>query len=357
MLMLVLVALLGLLLMQAMYDDFRDLLRVGAGTVDVVFYFAIKLPSYLSVVLPLALLVSLLYVLGRLHRNLEITAMRAAGIGLFRITRAIWAAGVLLCGLTWYLNANVIPWSVEESREVWQRLSFQSEAQEEGAVDRVGATATVAFDNRGDNRMWFMNRYSEYTGRGYGVAVTELDEQRREKTRLQAREAWFDEALGGWVFKEGREIWIDPTTGEVQRTVPFERKVMAHYHEVPQLMLVFDLKPSDLSFNELRRVIEFHRQESNPKLTQYAVRYYAAMAETFGPLIIIALAIPFSVAGVRVNPAVGVSKSIGLVLLYLVLAKFSSALGTQGTLEPVEAALAPGAIMLLIGLALLQRVR
>jgi len=205
--------------------------------------------------------------------------------------------------------------------------------------------------------MWFMNRYSAYTGRGYGVAVTELDELRREKTRLQAREAWFDAAKGGWVFKDGRETWIDPATGAVQRTTAFERKVVTHYQEDPALMLVFDLKPDDLSFHELRRIIDFYRQENDPKLTRYAVRYYSAMADTLGPLIIIALAIPFSVSGVRVNPAVGVSKSIGLVLLYLVLAKFSAALGTQGTLQPVEAAIAPGAIMLLIGLGLMQRVR
>ena len=357
MLVLVLVALMGLLLMQAMYDDFRDLLDVGAGVIDVMFYFAVKMPSYLSVVLPLALLVSLLYVLGRLHRNLEITALRAAGVGLFRVTRTIWLAGVGLCALTWYLNSVVIPWSVEESRGVWQGLLFQSEVREEQAVDRVGSTATVAFDNRQDGRMWFMNRYSAYTGRGYGVAVTELDELRREKTRLQAREAWFDAAKGGWVFKDGRETWIDPATGAVQRTTAFERKVVTHYQEDPALMLVFDLKPDDLSFHELRRIIDFYRQENDPKLTRYAVRYYSAMADTLGPLIIIALAIPFSVSGVRVNPAVGVSKSIGLVLLYLVLAKFSAALGTQGTLQPVEAAIAPGAIMLLIGLGLMQRVR
>ena len=74
---LVLGATLGLLLMQAMYDDFRDLLADGATAVDLAVYYMIKLPSYLSVVLPLALLVSLLYTLGQMHRNHEITALRA----------------------------------------------------------------------------------------------------------------------------------------------------------------------------------------------------------------------------------------------------------------------------------------
>ncbi len=353
---LVLGATMGLLLMQAMYDDLGDLIDVGASAIDVVFYYTVKLPSFLSLVLTLSLLLSLLFTLGRLHRNLEITALRAAGLGFFRITRMIWAAGVLLCGVTWYLNGTVIPWSVETSRSILQDLRVRGQGQIEES-DRVEAVYSVAFDNRRENRMWFMNRYSRYTGRGYGVVVTELDGERREKTRLQAREAWFDPHRG-WVFLRGRETWIDPETAEVQRTVAFDEKLVAHYREDPALMLVFDQKADDLSFFELERVIAFHRaEEDDPKVKRYAVRYYGLLAETLGPLIIIALAIPFAVSGVRVNPAVGVSKSISLFLLYFVLFKASSTLGARGVLDPMWAALAPNLAMLALGIALMTRVR
>ncbi len=353
---LVLGATVGMLVMQSMYDDLDDLLEVGAGTVDIVFYYAVKLPSFLSVVLTLSLLLSLLFTLGRLHRNLEIAAMRAAGLSLWRITRVIWVAGVLLCGLTWYLNGTVIPWSVEASRDVLQDLRIRGQGKVE-RVDRVEAVESVAFDNRPERRMWFMNRYSRYTSRGYGVTVTELDADRRERTRLQAREAWFDEEQLGWKFREGRETWIDPVTGEVQRTVPFEEKFVGHYREDPALMLVFDQRPQDLSFFELERIIAFHKADDDPKVQRYAVRYYGVLAETLGPLIVIALAIPFAVAGVRVNPAVGVSKSIGLFLIYFVLFKASTALGARGSVDPLWAALAPNLAMLAIGVVLMLRVR
>lgn len=355
-LLLVLGATMGMLLMQSMYDDLGDLLEVGAGAVDIVFYYAVKLPSFLSVVLTLSLLLSLLFTLGRLHRNLEITAMRAAGLGFWRITRSIWIAGVVLCGVTWYLNGTVIPWSVEASRDIFQDLRIKGEGKIERA-DQVESVNSVAFDNRQERRMWFMNRYSRYTQRGYGVTVTELDTERREKTRLQAREAWYDEERVGWEFRDGRETWIDPATGEVQRTLPFAEHFVGHYREDPKLILVFDQKPESLSFFELERVIAFHRAESDPKLKRYAVRYYGLLAETMGPLIIIALAIPFAVAGVRVNPAVGVSKSIGLFLIYFVLFKASTALGARGVLDPMWAALSPNLTMLLLGIVLMTRVR
>ena len=104
-------------------------------------------------------------------------------------------------------------------------------------------------------------------------------------------------------------------------------------------------------------MIAYHRAEDDPKLKRYAVRYYGLLAETLGSLIIIALAIPFAVSGVRVNPAVGVSKSIGLFLIYFILFKASTALGARGTLDPMWAALAPNLSMLLLGIGLMSRVR
>ena len=356
MLVLVLGATLGLLLMQAMYDDFRDLLGAGATAMDLAFYYAIKLPSYLSVVLPLALLVSLLYTLGQMHRNHEITALRAAGVGLFRITRGIWVAGLLLCGVTWYINATVIPWSVEESRVIRDSLAFRNEAKDR-TVDRIGMKPSVAFDNREDGRMWFFNRYSQFTRRGYGVTVVELDAQRREKSRLLAREGWRDTARGGWVFRDGRELTIDPESGEVEATAQFAEKVRTGFNEDPALMLIFDARPQDLSFKELRRIIEYFTADENPKLTAYQVRYYNVLAETLGPLIIIALAIPFAVSGVRVNPVVGVSKSLGLFVVYFVLLKLCATLGGRDVIPALWAALLPSLAMLATGLGFLARVR
>lgn len=353
---LVLAATIGLLLMQSLYDDFRDITEAGAGLSDVVVYFAIRLPSFFSVVLPLALLVSLLYVLGQLHRNNEIVAMRAAGLSVGRITRVVWIAGVLLCGVSWCLNASVIPWSVETSRSLLESLQYREQARTTSA-DRVGVKTSVAFDNQRQNRMWFMNRYSQFTQKGYGVSVTELDGDRREKTRIFAREGWLDPQRGYWVFRDGREVWYDVESGETMRTVPFVEKAIPHFREDPALMLVFDRKPGDLSFLELRTILNYFAQEENPKVNLYATRYYGLLADTLGPLIVIVIAIPFAVAGVRVNPAVGVSKALGLFVLYFILVRASYALGGRAVIDPLYAAILPNFMMLAIGGIFFLRVR
>lgn len=353
----VLVLMCGLLLVQVMYDDFRDLREAGARGWDLWRYVFATMPSDLAVALPLVLLVSTLYVLGKLHRANELTAMRAAGIGFGRLMRPIWIVGVLACGLSWWLNTSVVPWSVEESRTLREAIMFRKQAQVL-PPDRIGAVFSVAFDDPDSHRMWFFNRYSQLPpGRGYGVEVTQMDAHRRETGRVEATQAQFDPVKGDWTFRGGREIAFDPETGAQLSSTPFVSRRFESYHEDPQLMLLIDRRPIDLSLVELKRLVDYYALENNPKGVAYAVRYYGLIADTLAPLIVIAMAIPFAIAGIRVNPAVGVSKSIGLFFLYYVLANFSEAIATKQLLDPELAAWLPNAGMAVLAIWFFARLR
>ena len=353
---LVLAATVGLMLVQVMYDDFRSLRELGARGLDMWVYFFVTMPSFLAVVLPLALLLSLLFVLGKLHRANEFTALRAAGVGFFRITAPIWLVGVLACGLSWWLNSTVVPWSVETSRELREKLEYRKQATTL-AADRVGVTESVAFDNPRTHRMWFFNRYSQYLERGFGVTVSELDNQRRELSRLVATEATYSKDGQGWTFKDGRLLTFNPDTGELLGAEPFTQLTRSEFHEDPQLMLLIDRRPVDLSFSELRRLLDYLEYENSQKATPYAVRYFSLIAETLGPLIVIAIAIPFAVSGMRVNPAVGVSKSFGLFFLYYIFANIASSLATKQLVDPLLAAWLPNIGMAALAAWLFSRLR
>jgi lipopolysaccharide export system permease protein len=345
---LLLAATIGLLLITALSSDLRDLIELGAGTGDILFYFATLMPSYLTIVLPISMLLSLLFVLGKLHRNNELTAIRAAGLNIFATTRSLWLAGVGFCGISLWLNSSIVPWSVETSHSLMESFEFRAEAEQKGG-DTLGLVSSVAFDNRPQNRMWFINRYSRFSGKAFGVTVSELDPQRREKTRLMAREASYDAGRRAWTFRDGRELWFDPDLGELMRSVTFTERTVPHFNEDPTLMLLIDRKPQDLSFNQLRRITSYFHAERSPKVLRYEVRYYTVLFSTFVPFIVIAIAVPFAASGVRVSPAVGVSKSIGLFFVYFILDGIATRLGATGFVEPIWAAAMPNLAM--IGIA------
>jgi lipopolysaccharide export system permease protein len=245
---------------------------------------------------------------------------------------------------------------VEKTRVMKESFQFRKQAQSL-PEDRIGAVFSVGFDNPYPRRMWFFNRYSKFTRRAYGVSVTEMDVRDRVTDRIVAAEAWYDKARGGWVFKNGRQMDYNPDTGEDMSSAPFAERLVARFQEDPRLMMLIDRRPIDLSQTELRELIDYLSRENNPKSVPYAVRYFGLLADILTPLIVIAIAIPFAATGVRTNPAVGVSKSIGLFFLYLALQNLAASLATKQLVDPALAAWLPNIGMTGLAVYFFSRLR
>ena len=322
----------GLLIIDDIQDDLPNLLDYGATNADILRYYLIKIPSFVPIALPMAFMVSLLFALGQFHRNHELTAMRAAGFSLFRITRSLWTAGVILAIGLWQMNAQLIPWSVEESRNMWNELAYSQAVDDQPAgEDSVGLIYNLTFFNRKDGRLWFINRFNEYNYRAYGVTISHLGrEGGNEISRLVANEGYFDDLLGGWTLLRGRETAFDADSGDPLRSLPFEERRLPDYGEDPDLMKALEKPPKDLSLGELKTVVDYLRPAEDPRLARYAVTFYDRLFSPVSCLIILGLAIPFSVTGVRTNPFVGVSKAMGWFLLYYILLNVAQFVGSSG---------------------------
>ena len=340
----------GLLIIGDIQDNLQDLLGFGASVQQIFHYYVTLLPALIPVALPVAFMISLLFSLGQLHRNHELTAFRAAGLSLFQITRSLWFAGILLMILLFQMNANLIPWSVEQSRQLWNDLSFSKALEEDIPAEEVGLLYNLTFFNRKDSRLWFLNRFNEYNYRAYGVTVSLLRESDgAEQRRIVANEGYYDDLRQVWTFLSGRETEFDPVSGDPIRSLPFEQRELADFNEDPELMKYLEKRPKDLSLRELKRVVDYLRPAGDPRLARYAVTFYDRVISPVSCLIILGLAIPFSVTGVRTNPFVGVSKAMGLFLLYFVLMNIGQLAGTSG-FDPFWAASIPNiAAFLLVG--------
>ncbi|RKX43343.1 MAG: hypothetical protein DRP64_08370, partial [Verrucomicrobia bacterium] len=68
-------------------DNASDFLEAGTGPLAMAYYYTLRLPSMVIMIVPLCLLLAVLYSLSTLTRHSEITAMRASGISIYRIVR------------------------------------------------------------------------------------------------------------------------------------------------------------------------------------------------------------------------------------------------------------------------------
>ncbi len=98
-----------ILLTQHMLKYFDDIIGKGLG-IDVIgqllFYFAIFMTP---VAMPLAVLLSSLIAYGNLGEHFELTAIKSAGISLTRTLVPIFFFVLLLTGVAFYVNNNLVP--------------------------------------------------------------------------------------------------------------------------------------------------------------------------------------------------------------------------------------------------------
>src|SRR5262247_3910734 len=70
------------------------------------------LPAFLTLTLPMALLVAVLLVCGRLAGDLEITALKASGVSPLRLFRPFVVAALVVTAVIAWLTLFVNPWSI-----------------------------------------------------------------------------------------------------------------------------------------------------------------------------------------------------------------------------------------------------
>jgi lipopolysaccharide export system permease protein len=79
------------------------------GLFDAVEYAAAMLPGFFVMVLPITLLLALLYALTHHARHHELTALRAAGVSLWRLCAPYFVVGLGASGIYFALNEFAVP--------------------------------------------------------------------------------------------------------------------------------------------------------------------------------------------------------------------------------------------------------
>src|SRR5258707_12820317 len=93
---------------------------------DIIAYYLVSTPEFLVVVVPIALLLALLYALTNHARHHEITAMRAAGISLWRICAPHLAVGVAASLLLFGFNEWLVPDNINWGNRILRRYVSKS---------------------------------------------------------------------------------------------------------------------------------------------------------------------------------------------------------------------------------------
>ena len=350
----------GFLIVWITFDLFADLAefqRLNLGVYDIFCYYLVKAPELFVFVLPIALLLALLYTLTNHARHHELTAIRAAGVSLWRLSLPYLAVGFVLSLLLFAINELWVPQSTEAAEEILGRRLSNPQAR---AASRW---EPVRFTNHREKRTWVVEGYNPVT---HEMVRPQVIWTLAAGTRIEIRAERAIYQGGAWVFTTVREDTFPAIRGVPPELREVNSLTMAEFTETPD-QIKSEIKVGKISsFRQakkaqlsIKEILDYQRLHPDDQVrgALMETKLHGRLAAPWTCLIVVLIAIPFGAATGRRNVFVGVASSILICFSYFVLQQLALALGTGGYLPPWLAAWSPNALFGAGGMFLTYRVR
>jgi lipopolysaccharide export system permease protein len=294
--------------------------------------------------LPYAVLLATLLTLGMLSRHSEITAMKAGGISLYRITIPLLFIALLMSFISFLGNEHLVPLTNQKVRYLLD-------------VKVRRETPSSFFKNykiwyHSDHRIFNIQMLDPKKRILKGFTLYQFDHQFRCIQRIDAREVkWAD---GKWWLSGGAVREFDE--GGSIRTTRFEKMEYA-LQEYWDSLQTIERQSREMSYTELRNYIQ-KIQASGYDATRYLVDLYSKYSSPLLNLIMVLIGVPFAV---KTGRSGGVALSIGISVLigfaYGLTFDIFLSFGKSGVLSPLLSSWTPTLLFGLAGIFTLMSIR
>jgi LPS export ABC transporter permease LptF/LPS export ABC transporter permease LptG len=304
-----------------------------------------RIPEFLSAVFPVAALTTALLVLGLLSRTNEITAMKASGIGLYRIVTPVLVLAAAVSAAAFLVQERLAPAAGIRAEETWNKINDRP-ARRYSFLNRHWILS------REKDRIYHYEFFDPASSAFSRLSVFDIDLGRWSLARrLYAEKA----SIGGRGLELGHG-WVRDFRASAE--VPF---AVQGSWELPasegRTWFLREWKePQQMTYGELRdyasevRAVGFEATRLEVDLGGKAAFPLVSLVMTF-------LAIPFAFAMGKKGTLVGVGLSIILAMAYWGAFGIFRSLGYAGTLSPFLAAWGANLLFGLAGLFGLFKLR
>ena len=323
-------------------------------------YYLVRSPSQVVVVLPVALLLGLLYTLSNHARYHEITAIRAAGVSLWRLSLPSFGTGLVLSLALFVLNEFFAPDSENRAAAIRQKHGTgKKSGTERGHVRNLG------FTNARDQREWLIGVYNVEAAQMVNPQVIWTLPDGAQRWLKAARAEYTN---GCWTFFDALEYRMDPAA----KTAPvpsLQTNALAcpEFTETPDQirseikianrMALSASRQADLPLSDIFDYLRFHPHPKRSDQWWLYTKMHGRLAAPWMCMVVVLIALPFGAASGRRNVFVGVASSILISFAYLLLLRVSLTLGESGYMPPWLAGWLPNLFFGLTGLWMTARTR
>jgi lipopolysaccharide export system permease protein len=345
------------------FDLINELNTVGHGNYKfgyAVLRVALQTPSRFYEIIPVAALISTIYVFAQMAANSEYTIFRVSGLSTGQALRSLVKIGIPLVAVTYFIGEVVGPYSDQLSERV--RLEALGSAVSTNFQSGVWVKDTLTARENGEQVTRFVNVGELMPDATISnVRIYEFDSRFR-LTNLRIAQSGRYEGNGHWLLKGVTDTALSSIPHALAQPTdalnPVYRAAQIVHPEyslrselTPQILSVLLISPDRMSMFNLFRYIQ-HLTENHQDTQRYELALWKKLLYPFAVLVMLVLSLPFAYLHTRAG-VVGVKVFGGIMLgmsFQLVNTLFSH-IGTLNTWPAPMTAATPALIYLMLGFA------
>lgn len=330
------------------FELLGDIVRNRIPLSRVLAYLFFLTPKFIYDSAPVSVLVAVLVTFGVMSKNNEVTAFKATGVSLYRLSAPVLVASMLLsAGLFAFDYYRILPEANRRQDAIRNEIKGKP-PQTYLAPDRKWIYGQGP-------RIYYYRYFDPREAIMVGVSVYELAQNPfRMKRQITGERAHWEPALKTWIFENG---WSRQLEGPpVSRFQPFQAATFPELDEPPGYFLKEVIQEKQMNYPQLRDYVNELRQ-SGFDTVHLRVELQKKFSVPLFAFIMALIAAPFAFLTGSRGAMAGVGVSLGIAVAYWAVGQLFEQFGNVNQLPATLAAWAPDGIFALAATYLLARLR
>ena len=298
-------------------EDIDKILDYSITFREISMLYIYSIPQYINIAFPMAILISTVMTFTIFQKNNELTALKAAGVSIYRLTIPFMILGVIFSIGMFFFENLIVTQSTTLKTELEQKY-FKN-----GKKRQVNNNILVQLD---ENRIISIEKFNHRTNIANNISIQKFNDNIMI-SRLDAEN-----------MKWENDSWV--ANQIIFRSFDLENIFLSLADSTlkininPTDLIEINTKPGEMDYWALKSFV--NRLESNGReFRKWLVDLHFKTAFAFSSILMILFGISLSIQKPRSNLLTGVGSSIFVIFIYYVMIKLGQTMG-YGNYRPIS---------------------
>lgn len=304
-------------------DDFIDQSVPGRMILE---YYFVFVPEIIRLMIPVSVLLSCLFTVGKMGNLNEVTAIKAAGVSYYRFMLPFVTTAFVISIMAVYFGGYVVP--LANKHKVYIEQHYMKKG-----IEYAGSN--IYFQDS-PTRIVTISYYDVAGNQAHRISIQEYSPADITKMtlRIDASRMVYDTLNSYWTIYKGIERTFTDSSQSAHNFASLEFKGL---NFSPEDIIKKQRKPEEMTLDELQDYAAEQLKTGNDP-TRIEIEYHSRIAFGFASLVVILFGLPLSVNKRGGGLSIQIGINLLITFIYLVFMKISQAFGKNGVLDPLPTA-------------------